>query len=93
MTIFLITYDLRNEKSSHDYQPLWDELAKFHCHRTQYSVWLGDFNNTAKEVHDHFRQLLDADDRLMVSELTKNHRCTKAMAGTTDWLANNPPQR
>jgi len=93
MTIFVITYDLINEQGSKDYQPLWDALAKQDCHRTQYSVWLGNFNNTAKQVHDYFRGFLDTNDRLMVCEFTKDYWYSQALAGTTEWLSKNPPLR
>lgn len=93
MTIYLLAYDLRKEQTSADYEPLWAELKRLGGHRTQYSLWLLDLNNTAKEVHDHFKRYLDSDDRLWVSELTKNHYYSNAMAGTNDWLAAHPPQR
>jgi hypothetical protein len=93
MTIWLITYDLRKEPNSDDYEPLWAELKRLNCHRFQESVWLGNLNNTAKEVHDHFRQYLDENDALWVSEVTKKNFYSKAKAGTTNWLENNPPDR
>lgn len=93
MAIYIITYDLRNESGSADYQPLWDELAQRKCHRTQDSVWLCNLNNTAHEVHDHFKAFVDPDDRLMVAEYTKNSTYSNARGGTNDWLANNPPSR
>tara|TARA_R110000851_G_scaffold270099_1_gene422754 strand:- start:135 stop:416 length:282 start_codon:yes stop_codon:yes gene_type:complete len=91
MAIFVISYDLINESGSADYEPLWKALRERGCHRTQDSVWLGNFNNGAKVVHDHFKQYLDSDDRLMVSELTKIHWFSNACGGTNEWLKNNPP--
>ncbi|KCZ64333.1 CRISPR-associated endoribonuclease Cas2 [Hyphomonas atlantica] len=93
MAIYLIAYDLRNETGSHDYQPLWDRLEELDCHKTQYSVWLGNFSNSAKEVHDHLKTYMDDDDRLMVSEFTKYHWYSNAIGGTNEWLKKNPPQR
>lgn len=93
MAVYVICYDLVNERGSHDYKPLWNRLEELDCHKTQYSVWLGSFTNSAKEVHDHFKAYLDKDDRLMVSELTNEHWYSNAMAGTNEWLVRNPPAR
>jgi len=90
MTTFVLTYDLIKRK---DYKTLWDELARLGAHRALESFWLISLNNTAKEVVDHFRQYVDGDDRLWVSELTKSHHYTNARAGTNAWLAKNPPAR
>lgn len=93
MTIYTLAYDLRKEQTSEDYKPLWAELERLGGLRTQYSLWLLDLNNTAKEVHDHFKGYLDSNDRLWVSELTKNNYYSNAIGGTNDWLAAHPPQR
>jgi CRISPR-associated endonuclease Cas2 len=92
MTIYVITYDLNKEESSADYKPLIDRLEQLNCHRYQASSWLGDLNNTAKEVHDHLKTYLDDDDALWVSEVTKNYAHSKSKAGTTPWLKAHPPQ-
>ncbi|MPZ12272.1 MAG: CRISPR-associated protein Cas2 [Kiloniellaceae bacterium] len=93
MTSYTLSYDLRNESGSQDYEPLWKELKRLGAHRTQDSLWLINVNNTAKELQDHFKQYVDADDRLMVSELTHNQHYSNAYAGTNDWIKNNPPSR
>ena len=93
MAIFTISYDLRNESNSQDYEPLWQALREKDCHRTQDSVWLGNFSNSAREVHDYFKGFMDNDDRLMVAEFTKAHWFSNARAGTNDWLKKNPPAR
>lgn len=93
MTSYVVAYDLVKESSSHDYGPLTKELERLGGHRTQYSLWLVNVANTAKELHDHIRGYLDKNDRLWVLELTKSHYYSKAMAGTNDWIAKNPPSR
>lgn len=92
MTAFLVTYDLVNESGSQDYEPLWDELKRLKAHRTLDSVWLVNMSGSAKNVHDHFKPLLDNDDRLLVCEFTKNHWYSNARSGTNDWIKNNPPK-
>ena len=93
MTSYLLSYDLMKEESSAAYQPLWDELKRLGAQKTQYSLWLVSANKTAKEVHDHFRQLLDKNDRLWVAELVRNHNRSNTIAGTDAWISNNPPSR
>ena len=93
MTTYVLAYDLRNEKDSYDYEPLWEELKRLGGHKTQYSLWLIALNNTAIEVHDHFKNYLDNDDRLWVSELTKKNYYSNSIKGTNDWIKNNPPAR
>ena len=93
MTIYLLAYDLMKEQNSDDYKPLWKELGRLGAHKTQYSLWLLDVTNTAKELHDHFKGFVDSNDRVWVSELTKNHYYSNAIAGTNNWLTAHPPSR
>lgn len=92
MAVYFLTYDLVNETGSQDYEPLWDELKRLKGHRTQYSVWLVNLNNTPIEVREHFQKFLDSDDSIWVTELFKNHYTfANARSGTNDWLSKNPP--
>ena len=90
MTTYTVSYDLIKKK---DYQLLWDELERLGAHRTQESYWLIAVNNTAQELHNHLKSFIDADDRIWVSELTKNYWYSNAKAGTNDWLKRNSPAR
>ncbi|WP_370694675.1 hypothetical protein [Pseudomonas sp. FP603] len=90
MTSYTVSYDLVRNKN---YQLLLDELTRLGGHRTQESFWLIAVNNTAKELHDHLKKFVDSDDRIWVSELTRNHHYSNAMAGTNAWIAKNPPSR
>lgn len=68
MKLFILTYDLRNQK---DYQKLYDELNRLNAHPILESTWglkLAD-TNTAVTVRDHFAKFIDADDAIMVSEV------------------------
>lgn len=93
MTVFVVAYDLRNESGSTAYHPLWDALKESGAFRTQDSLWLVNFDRTAREVHDYLKGFMDDDDRLWVSELTKKHWFSNAKAGTNTWLKENPPAR
>jgi hypothetical protein len=68
MASFVLSYDLRNQR---DYQPLWDELARFNAVRVLESLWWFErYQTKAAGLRDHFRQFLDQDDGLMVMEIT-----------------------
>lgn len=94
MSIYLVPYDLVNEsKGSFDYQPLWAELKRLGAHRTQYSLWLLNVSNTAKEVAEHLSQFVDGDDRIWVTSVRSGEYWYKnAIGGTNKWIEQNPPQ-
>lgn len=93
MPPFIVTYDLVKEETSEDYKPLIKDLKDRGAHRYQFSSWLVNLNNTADEVHAHYRALLDSNDKLMVSELTRNHAQDLNFKGTNQWIKDNPPVR
>jgi len=93
MSIYAVSYDLIDELSGHDYQPLWDEFKSLGAHKTEYSMYLLNVNNTPKEVVDHFKRFTDSNDRIWAIKLFKDqYHYVNAMAGTNDWLAKNPPE-
>lgn len=93
MTSFAVCYDLINETSGYDYQPLWNEFARLKAQKTQYSMYLVNLNNTAKDVVEHFKRFVDSNDRIWALEVTKNHHYVNAISGTNAWLEKNPPIR
>jgi CRISPR-associated endonuclease Cas2 len=90
VTTYTVSYDLIKRK---DYQSLWDELSRLGAHRTQASYWLVNVSNTAKELLGHLKKFVDSDDKIWVSELTRNYDFANANLGTNDWLSKNPPSR
>jgi len=92
MTIYLLTYDLNKEASSSAYKPVWDELNRLGAHRVLESVWLVEVTNTAQELHNHFKPMLDSNDALLVTSFRKSeHWFSGVKPGTNDWLSKNPP--
>ena len=91
--IFQLTYDLNKEESSAAYKPLIDGLTRLGAHRYQASAWLVNLNNTAEEVHEHFKKLMDSNDSLWVCELTQAYCGSNNRLGTNQWLKDNPPKR
>ena len=68
MSLYFLTYDLRKSKN---YQTLYDELNNFNAVRILDSTWcFNRTNTTAKDLRDYFKQYMDNDDGLMVSEVT-----------------------
>lgn len=67
MALFFIDYDLRNAR---DYQTLYDELARFNAVHVLESCWcFNRFNITASGLRDHFKQFIDSDDGLLITEV------------------------
>jgi len=68
MALYFLSYDLRNSKN---YQALYDELSKFNAIRILDStLCFRRVNTTTKQLRDHFKRYIDADDGLIVSEVT-----------------------
>ena len=68
MALFFLSYDLKGKK---DYQKLYGELDKFRAVRIVDSTWcFNRVNTSAKGLRDHFKNFIDSDDALIVSEVT-----------------------
>ena len=66
--MFFLEYDLRKQRN---YQPLYDKLKEFGAVRYLESGWVFNrHNTTAAGLRDFFRQLVDADDAIMVAEIS-----------------------
>ena len=93
MPSFIVTYDLVKEESSADYKPLIDDLKARGGQKYQLSSWLVNVDATAAAVYDHYNKMIDNNDKLMVLELTRNHKQGGNFQGTSDWILRNPPIR
>lgn len=68
MALFFISYDLRNEKN---YQKITNELKRLNAVRILESCWcFKQTNMTSKDLKDYFKQFLDNDDGIIVSQIT-----------------------
>lgn len=85
MPVFLITYDAHEERN---YDDLYDAFAEHDVGSILESVWLGELNNTAQEVREWVRNLLDDDDSILVIEMKPKHRYAGRQLGSRvgDWL-------
>lgn len=67
MALYFLSYDLRK---SRDYQKLYDELDDFNAVRILESTWcFNRVNTSAAGLRDYFKELVDADDGLVVSQV------------------------
>ena len=70
MALFLLSYDLRNDR---DYQSLYDKLDEFKAIRVLESCWcFKRYNTNAEGLRDYFSKFIDSDDGLWVSEIAVN---------------------
>lgn len=68
MALFFLDYDLRKTRN---YQPLYDKLKEFGAVHVLESTWcFNRFNATTAGLRDFFKQFIDADDGLAVTEVT-----------------------
>jgi hypothetical protein len=88
MATFLITYDTH---AGRNYQSLYDGMAEHGGVRLAESVWGIVLNNTAGEVRDWVKNLLDSDDTIIVIQVKPkpSWATQKAKNGASDWLKEN----
>lgn len=68
MALYFLEYELRNERN---YPKITKELESFGAIRVLESYWcFNRINATAKGLTDHFKQFIDKDDAIMVTEVT-----------------------
>lgn len=69
MALFFLNYDLRNQRN---YQTLYDELERYNAVRILESMWcFRSINTDSKQLREHFKRFIDADDGICVSEVTR----------------------
>lgn len=67
MALFFISYDLRKQRN---YQTLYDKLSEFSAVRILESTWcFNRINTNCAELRDYFKQFIDSDDGLCVTEV------------------------
>ncbi len=65
---YIISYDL--VAPGRNYQPLYTELEKLGGKRVLLSQWaINSTGTSAVEIRDHLKTFMDANDRLLVTEL------------------------
>lgn len=67
MSLYVVSYDLLSP--GRNYEPLYSELIRLGGVRVLLSQWLVASHSTSVQLRDHFRQHLDANDRLLVNAI------------------------
>lgn len=87
MALFMVSYDLRNEK---DYSKIINELSKYDAQRILRSQWLVTAEMTKDELMKWLKGFIDADDQIVVLKFNKSDIAThRPLEGTSAWLANH----
>jgi CRISPR/Cas system-associated endoribonuclease Cas2 len=87
MNRFLVTYDLvGTDEASDDYERLIKKIKTYpNWGRVQKSVWLIRTSDSAAQVRDALGNLIDANDRLLVIEVTGTAAWRKEICDR-EWL-------
>lgn len=84
MALYYLSYDLRKQRN---YQPLYDALSEFNAVRILESLWcFNRVNINSEGLLNYFRQFIDADDALSVSEVSVSNWATLRTLGTPNDL-------
>ena len=90
MSVFVVSYELKNEVGSAAYRPLWDALERLTSHKVQRSLWLVSWNGTPFALQNHLKPYIDEDDRIWISRVHRNEAAySGAIAGTKKFLADH----
>ena len=88
MAHFIISYDLHKQRT---YEPVWNALEDWGATRLLESLWVVTLINSAEEVRDALKEMIDNDDSISVIELKhgSDWATTRAKKRGVAWLTNN----
>lgn len=87
MSVYAISYDLIVDK---DYQKIIDEIKSFSSWaKPLESFWLIKTSETAENVRDRLKKVMDSNDKLMVVEVSKWWATYNISSKVTDWMKEN----
>jgi hypothetical protein len=84
MSVFVISYDLRNP--GRNYDPLWSRLKDWKAQAALESVWFIDTASSASTIRDDLKLYIDANDRVFVARLVGETAWTSLRPGAAEWL-------
>lgn len=87
MSVYQINYDLRKQR---DYSSLIERIKSYGtwCHPLE-SVWIIVTDQTAVQVRDNLRAVMDADDGLLVTRLQGEAAWYGLSNEISQWLKDN----
>lgn len=85
MKLYQINYDLRNPRRNYD--ELYRRIRSYgtYAHILD-SCWLIQSSGTAMDICTNLKQAMDANDGLIVAEMTRNSAWFGLNADTQDWM-------
>ncbi len=88
MKTYLISYDLRVPETSEDYTKLIDHIKSYDSWATPLkSVWFVRTSKSVSEVRDDIKTETDANDGLLVIDVTDSHWATKGIKSeASEWM-------
>lgn len=84
MSVYLISYDLRNP--GRNYEPLWGRLRDWKAQRVLESLWLLQTASSASVIRDDLKAYIDLNDLLFVAKLNGETAWTSLLPSGADWL-------
>ncbi|MBN5437467.1 hypothetical protein H0S68_00340 [Serratia sp. AXJ-M] len=86
MSVYQINYDLRKQK---DYSSLVERIKSYGtwCHPLE-STWIIVTNQSAVQVRDHLKAVMDSDDGLLVTRLQWEWAGYGLSKEISDWLGS-----
>lgn len=91
MNTFLISYDLGVPETHSDYAALSSHIKSLYStwSRPVKSVWIIRSSKNAEQIRSEVKTLLDANDKLIVVEMSGNWGTYNISKEVTDWMKNN----
>lgn len=91
MKTFLISYDLGVPETHSSYVVLSNYLKSLYANwaRPVKSVWIIKSDKDAGQIRDEIKLALDANDKLIVVEMSGNWGTYNVSKEVTDWMKNN----
>ena len=91
MNTFLISYDLGLPETYDDYKILIQYIKSYPTWaKSLQSVWLIKTNKTISQVRDEIKDRIDANDKVLVIDVTKTGWATfNVSKEVTNWMKNN----
>lgn len=90
MNTYLISYDLIKPESSPDYVKLTTRIKAYsYWAKPLRNVWIIQTTQSAAQVRDNLRVSMDANDKILVIQVTSHWASFGLPSNVTDWMKNS----
>lgn len=88
MAVYAVTYDLH--KPGQDYEKLHEQLRSYRNYSKRFeSFWLIDASQSASEIRDDLKKVVDENDTVFVVEVKKHWAGLNLADGMVNWLRHD----